>query len=198
MKHRSLLITAASFIGMLVLFGCQNEGARLTAPDELAASDSPVFIELPNEQDLAKSLYAESEITRQDGGEVRIWYRSSYSNVKVYMKLEFDPGSVSNDFTASLGTDTKYLTTDMALTFGPHGTYFLKPARLTMRVSGLDLSVFKSKDYDRDGITYLALYYTSDGKWQKMNGSMKLNLVDGTLECYDVELPHFSRYAFGT
>jgi hypothetical protein len=197
MKRFSILAMAFA-VGMgIFLTGCQNEGSQLTAPDEPAASSTPMFVELPNEPDLAKALYDEEYVSKAWGGNLTVSYSSFYSRLRVYMNVHFEPGSVSQDFKASLSTDTQYLSTDMALTFGPHGTDFLKPAKLTLKVSGLSLTAFKTYDTDRDGIVYLNLYYTSNGKWEKMNGTVKLNTTWGTLEAIDVELPHFSRYAFG-
>jgi hypothetical protein len=197
MKRSSFLITAASLLGSVLIAGCQNQGADLTSPDETLSTPTPVIIELSTDEELAKRLHAEEEITVADGGKLELSFTDK-KGLSVYMKLEFEPGSVSNDFKATLKTDTKYLTTDMALTFGPHGTSFLKPAKLTMWVTGLDLENFKKYDCNRDGVAYLSLYYTSDGKWDRMQGSLKLDLNNGTIHCSGVELPHFSRYAFGT
>jgi hypothetical protein len=200
MKRIKFLVTAACAWSVLFLAGCQNEGAQLTSPDDgLAVTDTPVLVELPGGADLAKALYDQDTITKTRGGDLTVSYVSLLPLYQVYMNVHFDAGSVSDDFTASLSTDTQYLTTNMALTFGPHGTDFLKPAKLTIKASGLNLTAFKMFDTNKDGIVYLSLYYTSttSGVWQKMTGVVKINWILGTLEANDVQLPHFSRYAFG-
>jgi hypothetical protein len=197
---RSMFVTLLAALSVsLSLVGCQNEGAQLTAPTDPAVASTPMFIELPNEPELARAMYNEEWVSKTYGGDLTVSYASYYSTVRVYMNVHFDPGSVSQSFKASLSTDTRYLSSDMALTFGPHGTDFLKPAKLTIRASGLNLTAFTSYDGDQDDVVYLTLYYTStaSGNWEKMNGTVKVNIHQGTIEASNVELPHFSRYAFG-
>jgi hypothetical protein len=197
MKNKRLLQLAMVFVLTVFVVGCQNEQASLTAPDEeTAVVGTPTLVELPSDPDMAKYLHTESLISAQDGGEIVLSYRSFWTGLKVYMKVEFEPGSVTNDFTASLSTDTRYLTTDMALTFGPHGTDFLKPAKLTITASGLDLRKFWSLDKDHNGHVKLNMYYTSDGNYDPMDGSVDIDIWAGTLTV-TAELPHFARYAFG-
>lgn len=197
MKKERVLRLAIVLMVTVFVAGCQNEQAPLMGPEEPAAAITPVLVELPNDPDMAKYLHAENFISAIDGGEIVLSYRSYFTGLKIYMKVEFEPGSVTNDFTASLSTDTKYLTTNMALTFGPHGTDFLKPAKLTIYASGLDLRAFRYLDRDRNGHVNLKMYYTSDGKYDLMNGGVDIDIWAGTLTVV-AELPHFSRYAFGT
>jgi hypothetical protein len=177
--------------------GCQNESAQLTAPEESVAAGTPTLVELPDVPDLAKALYDEENVSAARGGDLIVSYSSWFPRAGVSMKVHFEPGCVSQDFKASISTDTQYLTTNMALTFGPHGTEFDKPAKLSINAWGLNLSKFRSLDKNGDGVVYLNLYYTSNGAWTKMNGQVKVNTIWGTLEGTDIELPHFSRYAFG-
>lgn len=196
MNQSNLRITVASLFVVFMVSGCQNPNADIVGPEQLTGEPTPVMIELSTDDELAKRLYADELITVEAGGEVELSFQDR-KGLTVYMKLEFEPGSVSNDFRASLRTDTKYLTSDMALTFGPHGTTFLRPAKLTISVSGLDVSAFQKFDRDNDKKVSLDLYYTSSAKWEKMNGSITVDLTNGTLTCVGAELPHFSRYSFG-
>jgi hypothetical protein len=194
MNKSRLLITAASFFGIVLLSGCQNEGVMLTNP-ESNSQQAPQFLQFPADQSLMKGLSDTQEITVNNGGQLRIQYTepnpaTGKKAFELDIKLTFDKRSVSNDFQASLQLDAQYLMNQVNLEFGPHGTTFLTPARLEITVKGMDLSGLKQTDK-------VYLYYDDNGKWARMNGDVKINPSEGKLECKNGELPHFSRYAFG-
>lgn len=175
----------------LSLVGCQNEGAMLTAPDDVASS-TPQFLEIPAHMAVLKGVSSRAKIEREKGGKVELKYEEKVAKdkFKLEVELKFEKESISNDFEASLSMDAQYLMNDVALEFGPHGTYFLQPANLSIKVEGMDLSSFKEG-------AVLHLYYNNNGRWEKMAGTVKFDKKEGKLECKDGKLPHFSRYAFG-
>jgi hypothetical protein len=188
---RSTLVTLLLGLSVsLSLVGCQNEGAQLTGPEN-ETSSHPQFVMMPQGLALNKEISATANVTVKTGGKLKVNY---YEGNSFYLdfSLTWDPEAVSNDFTASMTTDVTYLMSTVDLTFGPHETYFLKPALLTIDVKGLDLSWIPK------GTKALYLYYDNAGKWQKMPGTVVFDRSKGTLSCKDGQLPHFSRYAFGT
>jgi hypothetical protein len=169
--------------------GCQNEGAELTAPTD-GRSDAPKFIELPSGMSALKNLSVWGQVTQKNGGELKLDYKENVEGkFELHVKLKFEKGTVSNDFDASLSMDANYLMNNVNLEFGPHGSYFIRPAKLEIVVRGMDLSGFTDNDK-------IYLYYEDSGQWTQMQGDVKISVNEGKLECKNGELPHFSRYAF--
>jgi hypothetical protein len=172
----------------LALVGCQNESAQLTGPDN-PASYTPSFIEMPKSAALQKTFQADASITAQNGGTLHIDAvdPDDPASLNYEISLVFEPSTVPYDITASISTDSKYL----MYWFEPHGTTFNKPAKLSVKITGVDLSWVKPGQQ-------LFLWYQGPGGWQKMNGTVTYDVSTGTVQCLNGELPHFSRYGFGT
>ena len=190
---KSTIVTKMILVVLVaaVFVGCQNEGTLLTAPENSASTSSPQLVVLPQDPAAAKLVTATAAVTVAKGADLHlinvVGGKQPYS---VDLHVKWAPGSVSNDFTAGMTMDTYYLMNSVNLQFGPHGTIFLKPALLTIKASGLDLSAFA-------GRKTLSLYYDHNGIWEKMTGTVTIDPSKGTLSCTDGQLPHFSRYAFG-
>jgi hypothetical protein len=91
-----------------------------------------------------------------------------------------------------MSLDDQVLQSNVDLTFGPHGTTFLKPALLDVNVSGMDLSGLNPRDR-----VYL-WYVDTTGTWIRMDAKrVDVDVKKGQLRCQDGKLPHFSAYAFG-
>ena len=191
MKYGLIAKMLTSLTVAIALTGCQNEGAQLTAPD-VGASDTPQLLEMPAGDALLRGVSTRGTIERSRGGKIELKYEEKVAKdkFKLEVELKFEKESITNDFEASLSMDAQYLMNNVALEFGPHGTYFLQPANLSIRVEGMDLSAFPEG-------TVLHLYYNNNGRWEKMAGTVKFDKKNGKIECKDGKLPHFSRYAFG-
>jgi hypothetical protein len=188
----SLLFTV-SLMGIITV-GCNDYG--LVETDAVETTQSPRFILMPKNLALQKPLWIVESVTVEDGGILKLKYVETDSSkpkdklFELQIEIKFHKRSVSEDFIAGLGVDAHYLMSDLSLEFGPHGTSFLKPAELNIKVKGLDLSDYAKGEKFR-------LYYTSDGKWEEMRAKVSVNIEKGELDCKDGKLPHFSRYAFG-
>ncbi len=183
-----------AFAAAMFLVGCQKD--NLTGPTEAsqAQGGSVRLLALPKGS-LHKVTYTFDTVTVQSGGKLQIHYTEDDSVAgKNAMRLDFEvqfaPGSITNDFVATLATDANYAMSALGLTFGPHGTTFLKPAEVKMHVTGLDLSQMPEGGS-------LHLFYDENGTWVTMPGEVTVNTVTGEVKCLDGQLPHFSRYAFG-
>jgi len=187
------LLTALSIM-VLVSAGCNDYG--LVEPDGVEMTQTPGFIPMPKSLALQKPIWIMESITVKNGGTLKLKYVETDSTkpkdklFELQIEITFHKKSVSEDFIAGLGMDAHYLMSDLALEFGPHGTSFLKPAELKIKVKGLDLSDYVKGEKIR-------LFYSSDGKWEEMKGKVSANFEKGELSCKDGKLPHFSRYAFG-
>lgn len=106
--------------------------------------------------------------------------------------LSVSPGSVTSLVNLSLSIDDQIIGGEVLLTFGPHGTVFDPPARLNLKVSGLDL-----RNVDPNSIN---MYYINEvsGNWEQMQSdNIIVNVNKGTIQVINGRLPHFSRYAIG-
>ena len=189
MKH--VIPGILALLVALALIGCNRSANPIT---ENANSGSIRFVAMPATQSLQKMLYASNTITVERGGNVSIKYegRDSLTNgrVKLDFKLTFRQHSVTNDFMASVNVDVNYLMSTVDIEFGPHGTDFLRPADLDLKVSGLDLSWLRPNDR-------LHLFYFHNRHWEQMDGDVSFDISKGQIECSNGLLPHFSAYGFG-
>lgn len=183
----------------MMLAGCTKEGP-LAPPDQAVSTTAGVsgqqiqMLKLPGKPSLGKIYTVSSLITAKDGGKLVLDCKDrvgAHENFSVHMELNFDPGSITDDFTATLTLDGYYLMSAVDMQFGPHGTTFLKPATLSAKVVGVDLTGY-TKDAPPN------LYYDDNGTWVPMQGDVKIDPKQLKLECKNGELPHFSRYCFGT
>jgi len=137
-------------------------------------------------------------ITPANGGRIELNFQSSYldsagmtRNLDVRMSLTFPPNAVTESLVATMSLDDQVLRSTIDLTFGPHGTAFLRPALLDVDVRGIDLSGLRPQDR-------LYLWYKDNGTWVRMDAqSIQVDVQQGRVRCNNGELPHFSAYAFG-
>ncbi len=187
-KSFSFIILA----GLLVFFvGC-SDFENPIGVEEKAESKELNFLNLPDPGVLFKTMETSTTISPQTGGELKLEYSQGQGNDKVDINitLRFEPGSVSEDIKVSMSVDQDILMTNIDITFGPSGSEFLKPAKLSVNTRGLDLSGVPSD-------AEISLYYDNNGKWEEISSNMIRHNVDlGQLQCVNGEIPHFSRYAF--
>ena len=184
------LITRVT-LGVLLaawIIGCQGEGP--VGVVEAPKSQTPDFIKLaPVNRSLSKIVTSSALITVKDGGTLTLEYSTSTSSLK--LRLDFPPGAVSQDITASVSLDDTMRTID--ITFSPSPTSFLKPALLDVDATGLDFSGLPSN-------TQIKFYYRNldTGIWEEMpTKKLDENIPQGWLKCDNGQVPHFSIYAFG-
>jgi hypothetical protein len=198
MKRPMLITLLVALSVSLSLVGCQNEGTQLTGP-ESAGKVAPQLLLMPIDAEVQKGLAtlpsAETQILQAQGGDLVLSFSTLGRTKKdtllaFYAGLKFEPWSVNNSFTASVTADPTYLSSTVAMTFGPHGTDFITPASLVVRVKGIDLSWIPAG-------TVLHLYYDNNGTWEMMAGDVTYDTNTKVLQCLNGKLPHFSRYAFG-
>jgi hypothetical protein len=204
-------------IGVVTLAGCAKEGPL--GPEELSTGDhsgaakmmastmcmttemvgpSPVsVIVLPSSsQPAADTLYASAVIRPDTTGVIRLsWKNVGYDGrtlSSVKMSLRFPVGTVDAPTLITIAVRPNRGIIDA--TFGPSGLVFKKPAQLSVSATGLDLSNYRYNStcdcwyVDEMGTTWI----------QSMQaGKIKLSVSQGTLEVTGIEIPHFSRYAFG-
>jgi hypothetical protein len=137
-----------------------------------------------------KSLRKESKvsvpITNATGGTVHIentYTAVNNKSVSIALTLEFEPGTVAKDCDVSITLDTEHLVAD----FSPSQT-FLKPAKLTATISGLDLSNVPAGK--------VKLFYIDGMSFDPMEGEVSSDGVS-TLTLTGGKIPHFSLYGFG-
>jgi hypothetical protein len=104
------------------------------------------------------------------------------------IKLKVLPGSVDDSTTISLRLDKDFLDMD----FGPDGTVFDPPAKLSIDAKGLDFSNANS--------VYLKVYYYNSvtNQWKGLqHESFDVSMAKGDFKINNARIPHFSRYAVG-
>ncbi len=192
-----MIVGCLAALGMM-LAGCTKDNP-LAPPDQAVSKTAGVsgqqiqMLKLPGTPSLGKIYTASSLITAKDGGKLVLDCKDragAGENFSVHIELRFEPGTITDDFVATLTMDSYYLMSTVDMQFGPHGSTFLKPAILSANVVGVDLTGF-TKDAPPN------LYYDDNGTWVPMQGEVKIDPKHLKLECKDGELPHFSRYCFG-
>lgn len=200
---------------VLILFfaGCQKENT-ITDPvssNTTTATEKPNWqkaaerqglnlIQLPQQQaenSLEKIVTCTKYATVKSGAYLSLNYASFTLKglTAVTVSLNVLPNALSKDQSLTMSFDGEYMMTDVDLTFGPHGTQFLKPALLNVKAVGLDLSALPSNT------TLGKLWYFNEttNTWEPIKSdAVLINVKFGTLICINGYLPHFSRYGFTT
>ncbi len=117
-------------------------------------------------------------------GEIELSYAS--------VSLQILPGSMSNDAEIGLNLETTELQGGVAVTFQPHGTVFSTPAILNITAHGVDFAGVDPNSVD--------IYYDNPetGLWEPMQrDQLIVDIISGTVQVINAQLPHFSRYALG-
>ena len=133
--------------------------------------------------------HTKQKINKKKGGLLEL---GDEQTVKV--QLHVDPGSISKntEISITLPSDDMLvvgINLEDGLVFGPHGTIFDPPARLTIKSKYLVLP-------DEE----LVLYYWNGEDWEEMDSPVEVTIGDDddlpmiTIRTW---IPHFSHYAFG-
>ena len=109
----------------------------------------------------------------------------SAKKVKVYASIAYPAHAVDEDVTITMSFDPG----TEAFSFSP-SMVFNKNAKLTVKLTGLDLKGVKKKD-----ITFI--YYCADGSLETVSGSsIGVNIKKGELKVQNLKIHHFSRFGF--
>ena len=197
---RSLIaLVLGNLFGLLIcLPGCQND-SPVSFQDNPVTASGPQFLKLPGIHALAKMVADTALITPEHGGRLELDFKYSYVDsdgvtrkLDADLSVTFQPQGVTDTLVATMSLDDQVLQSNVDLTFGPHGTTFLKPALLDVNVSGMDLSGLNPRD--RVYLWYVDTTWT----WIRMDAKrVDVDVKKGQLRCQDGKLPHFSAYAFG-
>ena len=197
---RSLIaLVLGNLFGLLIcLPGCQND-SPVSFQDNPVTASGPQFLKLPGIHALAKMVADTALITPEHGGRLELDFKYSYVDsdgvtrkLDADLSVTFQPQGVTDTLVATMSLDDQVLQSNVDLTFGPHGTTFLKPALLDVNVSGMDLSGLNPRDR-----VYI-WYVDTTGTWIRMDAKrVDVDVKKGQLRCQDGKLPHFSAYAFG-
>jgi hypothetical protein len=196
MKKTNIIRTLLVCI-LLGVIGCQND-LPPTVQDNPVATQGPEFIKLPRIHSLARIVSDTALITPQGGGRLELNFQAAYldsagvtRNLDVRMSVTFPSNAVTDTLVATMSLDDQVLRSTIDLTFGPHGSTFLRPALLDVDVRGIDLSGLRPQDK-------VYLWYKDNGTWIRMDAqSIQVDVQQGRIRCNNGELPHFSAYAFG-
>jgi hypothetical protein len=213
MKHSilvSLFITV--LCSSLILPGCQNQDAQLTQPTDEEVTE---LVPMPDNPILGKIVTATTMVSADSGGVLGSFAvssaegsftasssvtsgidfaaasRVSSPTVSLIASVYFAPGSAGSNFIATMSANTDNLVFD----FGPEGTAFTTPATFSVWMKGINFSKMSIKSTSK---IYLKYWNPTKGVWQRMPGTVTFDVKTGTLQCLNGQLPHFSRYGFGT
>lgn len=194
MRHL-ISICLALFVG-LAMMGCSTLENPIEGPDNSNGTHSSLnkstaklkVVGLPPG---GAPVSVSGIVTPSGGGklDLSLEYFVGTKKVSVKMKLTVPKNSVTNSTTITMSLDPAKLLTNFV--FSPEGTEFSKPALLDVNASGLDLLEFSESGVD--------MWYVANGEWLYTVESkkIKIDVLKGTLKASDVQIPHFSRYAFG-
>ena len=112
-------------------------------------------------------------------------YKDGRKKVKVYASIAYPAGAVDEDVTITMNFDPA----TQAFSFAP-SMVFNKNAKLTVKLTGLDLKGVNKKD-----ITFI--YYCADGSLETVTSSnIGVNIKKGELKVTNLRIRHFSRFGF--
>lgn len=211
MKHSILF----AVIVILFLAGCQKESS-IVSPNEssltantkstvepnwqIAAEKQGLrFIQVPASSKDVQSLSKRGTCTKYAEVEKYTYLSIAYkykadngNDIEANVSLTIQPNSLEEDQWLTMSFTDKYLVGTVDLTFGPHGTSFLKPALLNVTATGMDFNGLTANDK-------IALMYfnESTGNWEAVpTESIEWDINSGYFKCINGQLPHFSRYGF--
>jgi hypothetical protein len=152
------------------------------------------FVQFPIPNRPYNDILTSTKTITSEGGtiSVKVAHYDEVTNEKVSsltLKLKVLKNAVSGPVNITLAIDPA--TNAVTANFAPHGTVFAKPAQLDVDASGLDLTGFNNNDL-------IDLYYYDEG-WQDAMAyrRFRMNVNSGTIQATDIQIPHFSIYAFG-
>ena len=212
-KSMVLLLAVALMTGLVLNFnGCTTNSPMTPGAENLASRDGLNMVQIGSGSlSLNKGIITVSElITPEKGGELVLKLGASdfdensggdsddgeddieivdhRKKIGLTIKLKVKPGSVDIPTTIYLRLDPEYLDMD----FGPDGTVFNTPAKLSIDAKGLDFSNISSE--------ILNVYYNNPetGQWETVEReSVVISKRSGDFKINNARIPHFSRYAVG-
>ena len=187
-----------------MMYGCkQGAGDNPLAPDakesresfvshQLMVREAPKPIHLPKSSQGSQRLSVTDSVDAAKGGTIVLsstFLDTARRPVSILIRLKFPPEALSQSTNITISLDSTDLITD--ITFGPHGTTFNHTVLLDVQISGFDFTGYDAGSVD--------VWYVDQGLWVESLQSQKIlvNPTAGLLVAQDVELHHFSRYAFG-
>lgn len=197
MLKRSLV--AASFLclvlGVLVS-GC-GKGGLPTSPKTGLSDGELRFIPLPNPEGgsvaCGMEIRVEGEVTPKRAAQLKLHYERD--PVEVQVRLHVPAHAVSQPAVWSLSLYPDIFVTEIGFVFGPGGLEFLRPAKLSIDASGLDLSGIDPES--------LGLYRCDDsGHWELIEAIHLYVYPGGRRGPSQIRglwwIEHFSRYALAS
>ncbi len=203
--------TAVCMITMLAIIGCGTQSNPMNSnvagpgfgaiplaidptdnsPDPFLEEDAdvdPADIEFINLTDLATRRVRKARlISAEEGGTIVV------RNKDFRYKMKFPPGALSQDTKIWIELSNEGLAV-LDMKFEPHGTQFLKPVTLVMRVrlprdvdiSVDDVDIFYNDEEDEGS--------DHDGEWEPQNAEVQIR---GRWLRARAEIHHFSQYGLG-
>jgi hypothetical protein len=190
----SIIMTAMliMFAVSLNITGCSSDNSPM-APEPKETPKLQMLKWNDNPAGLKKVLQVSQLVTIQNGGELKLKYKSLQTNngeVDVFVVLNVFPNTISQDAELMLTLDDELLVGNVDMKFSPHGITFSRPAKLEIRAEGMDLSGFNPDQ--------IQIYYDNEdtGHWELMKcKKVKVDPNKGSIQVIYAEIPHFSRYA---
>lgn len=170
--------------------GGPNAGTGTIGSGTTTENPGAIFVTLPEYDRIQGSLSNTQMISATLGGTVQCKIMYFKNDVKVFSVsavIKFPAGALDRDRNITVNLDPQTL----GFVFLPHGINFAKPALLTIDTWGLDLTGFTSKNID--------LWYRENGDWLESYSGRLIKIFphNGKLMVNEMQLNHFSQYAFG-
>lgn len=190
LPHRVFALTVL-VSSALVFVGCNTSApvSSLGSREPGGPATRPLqFIPFAKKPGQLHKIYIVTDyVTYAEGGKLKLDYDGDY---EFEAELEVPIQSISEDAELSIQIDDESFVLNFDVTFQPHGITFSKPALLTLKADGLDLT-----NVDPASVK---LYYDNPetGVWEEMEvESVTVDEVKGKVTVKNAKLPHFSRYA---
>jgi hypothetical protein len=202
MKNGIKAILLAVIVSMLVI-GCSQQNnpvensREVNTTSELLPivatgtnSADPIFIQLPEYDRVVGATEFTQTINAALGGAIKVkimYYLGVNKVASLSAQIKFPAGALNQNTNVTIKMDPE----TMGFEFLPHGITFNTPALLTVDSYGYDLTGFTNKNND--------LFYIDNGMWtESYQGRLvKVFPHNGKLMVNDIQLRHFSQYAFG-
>lgn len=201
MKFSSMFriaVVLSLMVGIFIMNSCENQ--NLISPS--GQTDEGVSVEgkqlkflVLGDASLQKTVRSEKWIEQSAGGSVSLYYRKDYTSgtsPEMTATINIPANSISQSCNVSMYFDDSQNVGPTDIVFGPHGTTYSTPAKLTIECKYFDLSGVDPNT--------LHLYYVNEnGQWVE-HPSHEIHVEPGWgfIRVVDAEIPHFSRYAIAS
>ena len=190
-KATRLMFLGCLVLAGMVLFGCADVGDVTGPSDSAKVSDQAIvapaglnLLQYAPVEGLAKPVGGDTNVEGifEPGKNLKLKLGGVST---ISMKLEIGKDALSEETKISMALPAPG--TVMA-EFGPHGTTFLKPVKLTIESIAIDVAPEVVDDLQ-------CYYWNQDGEWELIGGEAAFDGEKLTLTCW---IDHFSRYAWGS